>query len=79
MSQAQAKRQIEMTNAEWDAYQAACAWSVVTDPDTAHEYVEGVRHPSYKAALKQVEKARSAGIPADVAKRLPDGTITYEF
>lgn len=66
-----------MTNEE--ANQASCTWGVVVYPGEAGESVEATKHPTHKGALREVEKARKAGVPADVVKVLPDGTFTTEF
>lgn len=54
-------------------------WCVVTDPGTDEEYVEATQHATRKEAQRWVDEARKAGIPADVMKRLPDGSLTTEF
>lgn len=74
-----AKPMREMTNKEFDAYQASCIWGVLAYPGEAGEWVESIKHPTHKDALTEVEKARKAGVPADVVKMLPDGTFTTEF
>jgi hypothetical protein len=54
-------------------------WCVVIAPGTDAEYVEGTQHRHYPQAVEWVRQARAARIHADVAKRLLDGSITYEF
>jgi hypothetical protein len=54
-------------------------WCVVTDPGTDAEYVEATQHPTREEAQHWVNEARKAGIPADVMKRLTDGSLTTEF
>lgn len=58
---------------------AARPWCVVLEPGMADEYVEATQHATHAKALRWVEEARNSGQAADVAKRLPDGSLTYEF
>lgn len=54
-------------------------WCVVLEPGTNEEYVEQTQHDTHAFALAEAKRANKAGISADVAKRLRDGSLTYEF
>lgn len=66
------------TVAQEVVYRTRNPWVVVSHPGTDSEEIWD-SHPTFAAATVAMNALKRAGEPADVMKRLPDGTLTTEF
>ena len=62
-------------------YNIAYPWCVVIDLGPEQdEWVEYTQHATQELAQVEVDRAAAdGGLKARVAKRLPDGTLTFDF